>query len=94
MGDSSFETVRGRVAVGNAFAIGTAPPLRGPHALTAFRDAGALQAFIRAAMPRHAPGSLSAEQSYALTAFVLKLNRALPGGVVVDRKSAAQIRLP
>lgn len=94
MGDSSFETVRGRIAVGNAFAIGTAPPLVGPQALAAFRDAGALQAFIRAAMPRHAPGSLGAEQSYALTAFVLKLNRALPEDKVIDRESAVQIRLP
>ncbi len=94
MGSSSFETVRGRIAVGNAFAIGTAPPLVGPRALPAFGDAGALQAYIHAAMPRHAPGSLGAEQSYALTAFILKLNRALPEGEVVDRENATQIRLP
>ena len=72
----SFETVRGRVPVGNAFSIGVAPPLQGEGALKAFGDAAALQAFIRAAMPRHAPGSLSNEQSRALSAFLLELNRA------------------
>ncbi len=75
MGDRSFETVRGRVPVGNAFDIGVAPPLRGDGALEAFRDGAALEAFIRAAMPRHAPGSLSAEQSRALSAFLLELKR-------------------
>lgn len=73
---NSFETMRGRVAVGNAFAIGSAPPLRGPGTLSAFKDAAALQRYIRAAMPRHAPGTLNGEQGYALTAFILKLNRA------------------
>ena len=71
----SFETVRGRVPVGNAFSIGVAPPLRGEGALKAFDDAAALQGFIRAAMPRHAPGSLNDEQSRALSAFLLELNR-------------------
>ncbi len=93
MGSRSFETVRGRSVRGNAFAIGNAPPLHGEGALKAFGDAGALQAYIRAAMPRHAPGTLNGEQSYALAAFVAKLNRALPEDVVVDEKSAVKIKL-
>ena len=64
--------------IGNAFSIGVAPPLHGPDALPAFQNAEALQAFIRAAMPRHAPGTLNDEQGYALTAFILKLNHVLP----------------
>lgn len=93
MGSRSFETVRGRSVRGNAFAIGNAPPLHGGGALKAFGDAGALQAYIRAAMPRHAPGTLNGEQSYALAAFIAKLNRALPEDAEVNQKSAASIKL-
>lgn len=72
--EGSFELMRGRVAVGNAFSIGEAPALRGPGALPTFGNSAALRAYIQAAMPRHAPGSLSAAQSRALSAFVLELN--------------------
>lgn len=93
----SFETMRGRVAVGNAFSIGSPPPLRGQGVLPAFENAAALQRYIRAAMPRHAPGSLNGEQSYALTAFILELNldlnRALPTGAEVNRENAKRLRL-
>lgn len=69
----SFELMRGPVAVGNAFAIGEAPPLRGPGTLRNFRNRAALRAYIQAAMPRHAPGSLEPQESRALSAFVLEL---------------------
>ncbi len=70
---NSFELMRGPVAVGNAFAIGEAPALHGPGTLEAFGSPAALQTYIRAAMPRHAPGSLTAAQSRALSAFVQEL---------------------
>ena len=92
MGDRSFESVKGRSVIGNAFSIGVAPALHGLDALPAFQDAAALQAFIRAAMPRHAPGTLSDEQSYALTAFILKLNRVLPE-TKLSRENAAAVKL-
>ncbi len=92
MGDRSFESVRGRSAIGNAFSIGVAPALHGPDALPAFQNAAALQAFVRAAMPRHAPGTLNDEQSYALSAFILKLNRVLPEKKL-DRENAAAVKL-
>ena len=69
----SFELMRGRVAVGNAFSIGEAPALRGPEALQAFGSPAALRAYIEAAMPRHAPGTLTAAQGRSLSAFVLEL---------------------
>lgn len=90
---NSFETMRGPVAVGNAFAIGLAPALRGPGTLSAFGDAGALQVYIRTAMPRHAPGSLGEGPSYALTAFVLELNGVLPKDAEVNRENASRLRL-
>lgn len=73
---NSFELMRGPVAVGNAFAIGEAPALRGPGALSAFGDPAALRAYIQAAMPRHVPGSLNAAQSKALSAFIQELEQA------------------
>ena len=91
MGSRSFESVRGRSVIGNAFSIGIAPPLHGPKALPAFQNAAALQAFIRAAMPRHAPGTLNDEQSYALTAFILKLNRVLPEEKL-NRENASTVK--
>ena len=92
MGSRSFESVRGRSVIGNAFSVGDAPPLHGERALPAFQDAGALQAYIRAAMPRHAPGTLNDEQSYALTAFILKLNRSLPEHII-NRENASASKL-
>ena len=92
MGDRSFESVRGRSVIGNAFSIGVAPPLHGPKALSAFQNAASLQAFIRAAMPRHAPGTLNDEQSYALTAFILKLNHVLPAEKL-NRENVATTKL-
>ena len=93
MGSRSFETARGRAVRGNAFSIGNAPPLHGAGALRAFGDAEALQAYIHTAMPRHAPGTLNSEQSYALAAFLAKLNRALPDDMVLGEKSAVGIKL-
>lgn len=69
----SFELMRGRVAVGNAFSIGKAPALRGPGALQTFGSPAALRAYIEAAMPRHAPGTLTEAQSKSLSVFVLEL---------------------
>ena len=92
MGSRSFESVRGRSVIGNAFSIGDAPPLHGAGTLPAFQDAASVKAYIRAAMPRHAPGTLNDEQSYALTAFILKLNRA-PPKAVINRENAATFKL-
>ncbi len=89
----SFELMRGRVAVGNAFAIGVAPPLVGEGALSSFRDAQGLSSFIRSTMPRFAPGSLNEREALALTALLLKWNRALPEGAVVTRKNAKGLGL-
>lgn len=88
---NSFELMRGRVAVGNAFAIGEAPPLKGEGALSAFGDAAALSTYIHAAMPRYAPGALNERQSLALSALLLKWNRALPEGAVLTRDNAAEV---
>src|SRR6202451_438658 len=43
--------------------------------------------YIHRAMPLTAPQSLSADQVYAVTAYILSLNRIIPDDAVLDRNS-------
>ena len=43
--------------------------------------------YIRRAMPFNAPKSLTNDEVYALTAYVLNLNDILPADAVLDRRS-------
>ena len=45
-------------------------------------------------MPFQAPQSLSADQVYALTAYVLRLNDIVPDGTVLDADNLAKVRMP
>lgn len=57
----------------NMFDVGTAPALRGPGTLPTFSDSASLRRYIQAAMPRHAPGSLTEAEAAAITAFIEEL---------------------
>ncbi len=50
--------------------------------------------YIRRAMPQHAPGSLSADQTYALTAYLLAENRVVGADFVADAKSLPAVKMP
>ncbi|HYM29912.1 MAG TPA: cytochrome c [Candidatus Cybelea sp.] len=50
--------------------------------------------FMRRAMPFNAPNSLTADQAYALTAYVLFLNDLLPADGALDAKSLAGVKMP
>lgn len=50
--------------------------------------------YIRRAMPPTAPGSLSAGQVYALSAYVLSVDGIVSPGATVDRVSLAAVRMP
>lgn len=50
--------------------------------------------YIRRAMPMNAPQSLSNDDVYAVSAYVLSLNGLLPGDARVDAKSLAAIKMP
>lgn len=58
-----------------------------PYATTLFD-------YIRRAMPFDAPESLTPDQVYALTAYLLSLNKILPGTAVLDASSLPQIKMP
>lgn len=69
------------------------PAVIGPQALGRFATAADLQRFISQAMPFQAPGSLSDDEYWALTAFLLRAN-ALPGWTeALGAESAAAIGL-
>ena len=50
--------------------------------------------YIKRAMPFYAPQSLSNDEVYALTAYVLNLNDVVPKTAVMDAASVAAIKMP
>jgi len=57
-----------------------------PHATSIFD-------YIRRAMPHYAPKSLSDDDSYALTAYVLYLNEIIGEEVVLDKNTIMQVNM-
>jgi cytochrome c len=50
--------------------------------------------YIRRAMPQNAPQSLSDEDVYAVSAYILNLNGLVPADAVLDAKTLAAIKMP
>ena len=50
--------------------------------------------YVRRAMPFQAPKSLTDDEVYALTAYVLNLNDILPADAALDRESLPRVRMP
>ena len=64
------------------------PPVAGAGALARFVNAQQLYAFNLEFMPRWDPGQLTEEKAWAVTAYLLKLNGALPEGVTLSAANA------
>jgi cytochrome c len=78
--------------VGGRGTTGTAKPVRTvgsywPYAPTLFD-------YIRRAMPQNAPQSLSDEDVYAVSAYILNLNGLVGTDVTLDAKSLAAVKMP
>jgi S-disulfanyl-L-cysteine oxidoreductase SoxD len=78
--------------VGGQGTLAAAKPVRTvgsywPYAPTLFD-------YIRRAMPQNAPQSLSNDDVYAVSAYILNLNGLLPADATLDAKSLAAIRMP
>lgn len=58
-----------------------------PYATTLFD-------YVRRAMPLEEPQSLTADQVYAVTAYVLALNGIVGDGDVIDAKSLPKVKMP
>lgn len=50
--------------------------------------------YVRRAMPHHAPKSLKDDEVYALTAYILHLNRLIEEDAVIDRASLPRVTMP
>lgn len=50
--------------------------------------------YIRRAMPYNAPGSLSADEVYALSAYLLNRNGIVPDGTTLDATTLPRVRMP
>jgi mono/diheme cytochrome c family protein len=58
-----------------------------PYATTVFD-------YVRRAMPLTAPGSLTPDQTYAVTAYLLNREGLLPAGATLDARSLPAIQMP
>jgi cytochrome c len=56
--------------------------------------ATSLYDYIRRAMPLTAPGSLTADQTYAVTAYLLSKEGIIPDSTVLDAQRLAAIQMP
>ena len=50
--------------------------------------------YIRRAMPQNAPQSLSNDEVYAVSAYILNLNGLLPADATLDAKTLSAIKMP
>ena len=71
----------------NVWARGRILPLRAPFATTVWD-------FINRAMPLEGEGTLTANQVYALTAYLLFINGVIPEDQVLDQQNLAKVKMP
>jgi hypothetical protein len=82
----------GERLVGGQGTIATPKPIKTvgsfwPYAPTLFD-------YIRRAMPQNAPQSLSNEDVYAVSAYILNMNGLLPADATLDAKMLSAIKMP
>jgi S-disulfanyl-L-cysteine oxidoreductase SoxD len=78
--------------VGGQGTLGTPKPVRTVGSYWPY--APPLFDYIRRAMPQNAPQSLSNDDVYAVSAYILSLNGLLPADATLDAKSLAAIKMP
>ena len=69
------------------------PAVIGPAALTKFSDAAQLQAYIRAAMPFWKPGSLTEEEAWGVTAFILRQSNLWDDKTELNVSNAPEVKI-
>lgn len=70
------------------------PAVIGESTLAKFTDAAQLHAYIRAAMPFWKPGSLTEEESWRVTAFILRQNNLWNAATELNDSNAADVKIP
>ena len=71
----------------DVWARGRILPLRAPFATTVWD-------YINRAMPLNREGTLTADEVYALTAFLLYINDVIPEDEVLDAQSLPKVKMP
>ena len=75
----------------DGFVLPIAPAIVGRAAMAPFQTAADLRDYVQATMPWHNPNSLTDEEGWAVTAYVIKLNRMNPP--TLNAETAPQFRL-
>lgn len=70
------------------------PGVIGPNAISKFSDAAQLNSYIRVAMPYWKPGSLTEEEAWRVTAFIMRENGLWDGNGELSASNADGIRIP
>ncbi|MEP6492409.1 MAG: cytochrome c [bacterium] len=92
-GKPPYPTLVGRDPAAENFVFGQNPNLKRtignywPYATTVFD-------YVRRAMPQSAPGSLTNDELYAVTAYLLAANQVIPMDASLDARSLAAVRMP
>ncbi|HEY5983949.1 MAG TPA: c-type cytochrome, partial [Anaerolineales bacterium] len=76
----------------DCFLLPIAPAIVGNQAMAPFATAADLHAYIQSTMPWQHPNGLTEEEGWAVTAYVIKLNRMNPGSEL-NAQNAADFRL-
>jgi cytochrome c len=72
--------------------LGNAKPVKIPFSLVPY--ATTVWDFINRAMPQSKPGSLTPDEVYAVTAYVLYRNDIIKETDILDAKSLPKVRMP
>src|SRR5512147_1586890 len=70
----------------------TIPPVAGPGRLTRFNNAQEMHDFILASMPWWKPGSLTDEEAWQATSYILSLHKVMPKDFDLTDTNASAIR--
>jgi len=71
----------------------TIPPIVGPHMASKYLSAQELYEFVSTSMPWYAPGSLTSQEYWQVTAYVLSINGIHLEGRVLNSGNAASVTL-
>lgn len=72
--------------------LASAKPVKTP--VSYWPSATTIFDYVRRAMPLRAPESLSNDEAYALTAYILSIDAVVPKDAVLDAKSLPQVKMP
>ena len=89
----AYPALVGRDPRAEQFAFGDDPTIKRtigdywPYATTVFD-------YVRRAMPQNTPGSLTNDEVYAITAYLLAANRVISGSATLDSASLVAVKMP